>query len=327
MITATPLSWHTGTRSAGSGEIWLFHVSGAADGGGVQLNEKPNWQKDLGEPAFSPDGRYVYYSQDTTAGKSFEYNKDSNKQIFQIFRMDLGNGSVEPFVSGPGGAVRLTPSPDGKYLAFVRRVRNQSTLFLKDLGSGREFPVWDKLERDMQEAWSVHGVYPGMSWTPDGKAVVVWAGGKIRRVDVATRAVETIPFRVQATREVAQALRFPVEVAPDSFRPTMLRGVEVAPDGTSVVFETLGRLWVRALPDGAPRRLTKQDEQMEAFPAFSRDGKWIAYATFDDHREAELTTTVGGERVAVRDAFRVMWDDSADELRTTSAAKLAAMPQ
>ncbi|WP_375183054.1 glycosyltransferase, partial [Marinobacter sp.] len=37
------------------------------------------------------------------------------------------------FVTGPGGAVRPTPSPDGKYLAFVRRVRNQSTLFLKDL--------------------------------------------------------------------------------------------------------------------------------------------------------------------------------------------------
>ena len=40
----------TGTRSLGSGEIWLYHASGA--GKGVQLNEKPNWQKDLGEPAF-----------------------------------------------------------------------------------------------------------------------------------------------------------------------------------------------------------------------------------------------------------------------------------
>ena len=49
---------------------------------------------------------------------------------------------------------------------------------------------------------------------------------------------------------------------------------------------------------------------------------WIS-----DHREAELTSTVGGERVAVRDAFRLMWDDSADELRTTSASKLAAIPQ
>ncbi len=63
----------TGTRSLGSGEIWLYHVSGT--GKGVQVNEKPNWQKDLGEPAFSPDGRFVYFSQDTTPGKVFEYTQ------------------------------------------------------------------------------------------------------------------------------------------------------------------------------------------------------------------------------------------------------------
>ena len=47
----------TGTRSLGSGEIWMYHANGGA---GIQINEKPNWQKDLGEPAFSPDGRYIY---------------------------------------------------------------------------------------------------------------------------------------------------------------------------------------------------------------------------------------------------------------------------
>ena len=109
---------YTGTRSAGSGEIWLYHVDApSASNKGVQLNEKPNWQKDLGEPALSPDGKYLYYSHDTTPGKTFEYNKDSNKEIFKIFRQDLSDGSVEPFVQGAGGAIRPTPSPDGKYLA------------------------------------------------------------------------------------------------------------------------------------------------------------------------------------------------------------------
>ena len=51
---------YTGTRSAGSGEIWLYHLDG---GKGVQLNEKPNWQKDLGEPALSPDGRHYWYAR------------------------------------------------------------------------------------------------------------------------------------------------------------------------------------------------------------------------------------------------------------------------
>jgi len=281
-------------RSMGAGEIWLYHRSG---GSGLQLVAKANDQKDLGEPAFSPDGRYVYFSQDTTPGPFFEYNKDSNGQIYVIRRFDRETGEVVDWVNGPGGAIRPTPSPDGKQLAFVRRVRFQSTLFVQDVASGVERELYAGLDRDLQEAWAVHGVYPGMSWTPDGKSIVVWAGGKIRRVDVATRAVETIPFRVQATREVAEAVRFPVEVAPETFRPTMLRGVEVAPDGKSVVFETLGRLWVRTLPDGAPRRLTRQDGQMEAFPAFSRDGRWIAYATFDDQQlgAIRVVAATGGE--------------------------------
>ena len=115
-----------GTRSLGSGEIWAFHTGG---GKGVQLNEKPNWQKDLGEPAYSPDGRYVYYSRDTTAGKSFAYNKDSNKQIFEIFRMDLQTGETEAFVSGPGGAVRPTPSPDGKGKKIIKNEEEDSIIF------------------------------------------------------------------------------------------------------------------------------------------------------------------------------------------------------
>ena len=71
----------TGMRSLGAGEIWMYHKSG---GKGVQLNKRPNEQKDLGEPVYTPDGKYVLYSRDSTPGKYFEYSKDSNTQIYQI---------------------------------------------------------------------------------------------------------------------------------------------------------------------------------------------------------------------------------------------------
>ncbi len=103
----------TTQRSLGTGEIWIYHRNG---GGGVAVIERPNpqHQKELGEPAFSPDGRYVYFSLDSTPGGSFIYAQDSNKQIFEIRRHDLETGHTESFVSGPGGAARPTPSPDGK---------------------------------------------------------------------------------------------------------------------------------------------------------------------------------------------------------------------
>lgn len=278
---------YSGTRSLGSGEIWMFHTQGGA---GVQLNEKANWQKDLGEPAFSPDGRYLYYSQDTTPGTQFEYNKDSNEQIYQIFRKDLRDGKTKAFVSGPGGAVRPTPSPDGKYLAFVRRVRNQSTLFLKDLASGEEVPVWGELERDMQETWAIHGVYPSFSWLPGSKEIVVWAKGKIWRLDPFTKKAQDIPFHVKDTREVREALRFEHAVAPESFDVHQLRWVGVAPQGDKVIYSALGHLYVRALPDGTPQRLTRQDDHFEYFPKFSRDGKQVVFATWDDQKLGSVRT-------------------------------------
>lgn len=269
----------TSGRSLGAGEMWLYHRSG---GDGVQLVKRPNDQKDLNEPAFSPDGRYLYYSQDTTPGSTFEYNKNPHAQIFVIQRLDRVTGETIPFVTGAGGAVRPTPSRDGKRLAFVRRVREKSVLFVKDLESGRETPVWDALERDMQEAWSIHGLYPSMAWTPDSKQIVLWAGGKLHRVDLATKQVTGIPFRVQATHRVAEALRFPVEVAPERFPVKMVRWAEVSPDGKQVVFQALGVLWVKDLAGGAPRRLTTQNEHFEHFPAWSRDGRSIVYTTWHD---------------------------------------------
>jgi imidazolonepropionase-like amidohydrolase/Tol biopolymer transport system component len=295
---------YTGTRSLGSGEIWLLHTAGSVEGGGVQLNEKPNWQKDLGEPALSPDGRYLYYSQDTTPGTSFEYNKNSNGQIYQIFRRDLHEGKTRALVSGPGGAVRPTPSPDGKYLAFVRRVRNQSTLFLKDLSTGEEFAAWDGLERDMQESWAIQGVYPSFAWMPGSREIVVSAQGKIWRVDPFAKSAKEIPFHVKDTRDVRKAIRFPTEVAPDQFDVRQLRWVNVSPAGDKVVYSALGHLYLRDLPNGTPQRVTKQSEHFEFFPRFSRDGKSLVYVTWHDERFGSIRTLdikTGKETVITRE--------------------------
>jgi imidazolonepropionase-like amidohydrolase/Tol biopolymer transport system component len=270
----------TSQRSLGAGEIWLYHRAGG--GAGLQMTKRRNDQKDLGEPAFSPDGRYLYYSHDATPGNTFQYSKDSNTQIYVIYRLDRESGDIVPYVGGPGGAIRPTPSPDGKTLAFIRRVRYQSTLFLKDIESGREWPIYDQLERDMQETWAIHGVYPSMAWTPDSREIVFWAGGKIHRLEVASGTTREVPFHVQDTRQVVEALRHPVEVHPEQTQLHMLRWTTASPAGDKVVFQTLGHLYIRDLPDGGARRLTTQEDHWEYYPAFSRDGRWIVYTTWSD---------------------------------------------
>jgi imidazolonepropionase-like amidohydrolase/Tol biopolymer transport system component len=284
----------TGLRSLGAGEIWLYHRSG---GEGLQLTKQANDQKDVGEPAVSPDGRYVYYSLDATPGAVFEYNKNPYEGIYAINRLDRQTGRLETYVEGPGGAIRPTPSRDGRSLAFVRRVREKTVLFVRNLESGQERAVYDGLDRDMQETWAIHGVYPSFAWTPDDQDLVVWAGGKIRRVGVATKQVADVPFRVKATLKAAAALRFPSEVAPAKFPVRMLRFVQVSPKGDQVVYQALGYLYVRDLPSGTPRRLTTQKDHFELYPSWSRDGRSIVYTTWNDDSlgSVRVAAARGGE--------------------------------
>src|SRR5690606_18965994 len=220
-----------------------------------------------------------------------------------IQRLDRETGETERYITGPGGSIRPTPSPDGRSIAFIRRVRYQSVLYVMDIESGRKTPIYDGLDRDLQETWAIHGVYPGISWTPDNRSIVFWAGGEIRRVDVASGEVSTIPFHVADTRRVQEAVRFPVEVAPEQFDVRMLRWAETSPDGSKVVFEALGHLWIRDLPTGAARRLTRQNDHFELYPSWSRDGRSIVYTTWDDEAlgSIRVVSASGGEGRVITD--------------------------
>jgi imidazolonepropionase-like amidohydrolase/Tol biopolymer transport system component len=265
-------------RSLGAGEVWMYHVGG---GKGLQVTEKNGWQKDAGEPALSPDGRHLYYSKDVTPGQTFEYNKDPYAGIYSVICRDLETGEERTVAGGAGGAITPQVSPDGRLLAFIRRIRYETTLYLRDLDTGEEWALWGGLDRDNQEIWSIHGVYPQYAWSPDGASIVVWGQGKLWRIDAATGEAVHIPFRAEVEQQVHDALRFPHDVAPDQFDVRMLRDVTTAPDGGAVAYSAVGRVYHAQLPNGTPRRLT-DDDLIELDPDFSPDGRWIVYTTWSD---------------------------------------------
>ncbi|QZD92044.1 amidohydrolase family protein [Qipengyuania xiapuensis] len=291
----------TTQRSAGTGEIWLYHVSG---GGGVQLVKRASEavQKELGEPIYAPDGNAIYYTRNVSSGPIFEYAQDSNAGIFNIERYDIDTGEVTTAVGGYGGAVRPTPSPDGKSIAFVRRDKDTSQLWVKDLSTGRERMIYGALDLDLQETWAVYGVYPMMDWMPDGRSMVVWAGGKLRRVAADGSGAEVIPFQVNDTRMVAEAPHPVIDVAPESFTAKIPRFASVSPDGRTVVFESLGKLYTKPVgSDAAPQRLISGGgDALELWPAWSRDGRRIAFVRWTDEGLGKIVTVDSrgrGERV------------------------------
>jgi imidazolonepropionase-like amidohydrolase/Tol biopolymer transport system component len=274
----------TTSRSLGTGEVWLYDSTGDDTIAGQRVVARPseNFQKEQGEPAFAPDGSAIYYVRNVSPGNTFIYHEDSNTELFQIRRVDLASTEITTVAGGPGGAVRPTPSPDGTKLAYVKRVRAESRLFVMNLATGEERMVYAELDPDMQETWAVHGFYPTMEWTPDSDAIVFWAKGKIFKLDLASEATTEIPFHVADTRKIYPPLRGTVEVAPETFATKMVRYPQPAPDGTSVVFESLGRLFIKR-GESLAEQLTRGDhEGFDYSPIYSPDGDSIYFLRWHD---------------------------------------------
>jgi imidazolonepropionase-like amidohydrolase/Tol biopolymer transport system component len=289
----------TASRSLGAGEMWMYNING---GDGVQLTKRKNDQQDAGEPNVSPDGKFLYYSEDVSPGPIFQYSKDPNGLIYAIRQLDLTTGKLTNLIAQQGGAVRPQASPDGKYIAYVKRVRLKSALFVQNLSTGEEFQLYDELSKDQQETWAIFGVYPNFAWTPDSKKIVFYAKGKIKSIDLNSLITSDIPFQVTSNQKIQEALKFEQKVFEPEFNAKMIRQLVTSPDGKTVVFNAAGYLYKKELPNGTPERLTNSTD-FEFEPQFSPDGKFIIYTTWSDDfkgaiRRADAKT---GKSVALTD--------------------------
>ncbi len=264
----------TDTSSIGLVELWLWHLKG---GQGVQLTKKDE-QADAADPVFSRDGRWLYFS---ARDSRYKYDRNVNEGIWQIKRLDRLTGQVVPITGEFGGAAAPAPSPDGRTLAYVRRVRARTRLELLDLGSGKTRALALDVERDNQEGFSQHGVFPGYAWTPDGRELVATTEGRLWRFDVHSGARTAVPFEARVEQQVTATLRGPRRVPEGPLRARILRWPVESPDGSRLVFSALGRLYAQDLPAGTPRRLTANAD-LEFAPAFSPDGQSLAYVTWND---------------------------------------------
>src|SRR6201996_9429060 len=274
----------TAQRSLGAGEMWLYHKNG---GDGVQLTKRKNDQQDAGEPIISPDNKFVYWSEDVTPGPYFQYNKDPNQGVYAIQRLNRQTGNIETVTGGTGGACRPQISPDGKLLAFVKRVRLKSVLYIHNLSTGEEWPVYDGLSHDQQETWAIFGVYPNFAWLPGSNNIVFYAKGKIWNLDITSLNAAQIPFEVTSQQTITDALHFPQKVYQDEFTVKMVRQLTTSPDGKMVAFNAAGYIYTNTLPDGKPIRITSTPD-FEYEPAFSPDGKSLAYVDWTDELKGSL---------------------------------------
>ncbi len=253
-------------------KLKLFHVDG---GSGIQPVSEPDDLKMLG-PAVSPDGRYVWYSRRTG---DWTYNAQFPQ--YQIEAYDTETGERYTRSSRYGSAIRPTLSPDGRRLVFGTRHDDHTGLVLRDLETGEERWLAYPVQHDDQESRATLDVLPGMSFTPDSRHLVASYGGRIWKLPIAGGPAEEIPFRVRFDLALGPRVDFDYPVADSpTFTVRQIRDAAPAPDGDRLAFTALDRLWVSAADGSNPERLTAADVS-EHFAAWSPNGDWIAYSTWD----------------------------------------------
>jgi imidazolonepropionase-like amidohydrolase/Tol biopolymer transport system component len=255
----------------GSHKIWLYHVDG---GSGVAMVKEPNTLRML-EGAFSKDDQYVWFSE---RNGSWTYNAPMPQ--YQISRYDRESGEMIEQSSRYGSAFRPTPSSDGKWLVYATRHETETGLILRDLATGDESWLAYPIQHDDQESRASRDVLPGFSWTPDDKSIVISYGGKIHQIEVASKKATEIPFTVKSSVALGPELDFDYPISDDAeFTITQIRDVAPSPDGKQLAFTALNELYLVDLPNGTPKKLLTLNET-QAEPAWSPDGQWIAFVTW-----------------------------------------------
>ena len=270
------------TRSIGMCELWLFDVDG---GDGVQLTETAASPFPVGAQ-FSADGDAIYYA---ATPWRFQYDRDPNTPIYDLHRLDLQTGEVVRLTAEAGGAFNPAVNPKDGRVAILRRKATETILEIYDPWDGSRQRVGQLvLEHDNIEGFALNGTYSHMDWTPDGRELVLWNEGGLQRVEVHSAKAQAIPFSADIELDHARIVHNKHAVASEELvEAKLIRWPRVSPDGTRVVFEALGRLWVQDV-EGGPAEAITDGSSRPVGPTWHPGGEAIAYATWDDQSQGAV---------------------------------------
>lgn len=293
-------------------KLRLYHVDG---GSGTELMDTPDNLKTI-EPELSEDGRYIWFSQ-----RSGDWDYNAIFPQYQIAKYDRETGKRHTQTARVGSAFRPTVSNDGKWMVYGTRYDTETGLRLRNLETGDERWLAYPIQRDDMESRATRGVLPHIDFTPDNQAVVASYGGKIWRIPLEENSEATaINFNIDTDLDLGPRLDFdyPIEDT-EQFTARQIRDAVPSPDGDKLAFTVLNDLYVMQLPDGTPQRVTDLDFT-EAFPTWSPDGEWLAFATWNPEEGGHIyrVQADGGtpERLTEQPAIyqRLAWSKTQDRI-------------
>ena len=269
-------------------ELWKF--AARAGGAGERIipsKPSPSARADefvstLGVTA-SRDGRFIYYASHTgriELGQIPQWTiKRRNLKTGEEETVVYANASPRPDLNSET-AFRPVLSPDGRRLVYGTHLDGRTGLRLLDLDTLTDRSLAYPVQQDQLGASSWSDLLPGYAFTPDGRALILSDGGKLRRLDVASGDSTVIPFRAHVSQDLGPFLRVGIRQETGPVRARIIQTPEQSPDGRRLVFSALAHLWIMDLErKSRPRRL-EVGEHPAFMPSWSPDGHDIVYVTW-----------------------------------------------
>ncbi len=220
--------------------------------------------------AISPDGiwlAYTPYSTDTRTWKRYVGGMASDIWLF-----NLRTHASKKITDWEG--TDSQPMWQGQTIYYMSDggPEHRLNIWFYDPQTGRREQVTHFTDFDVK--WPAIG--PG----PDGSGEIVFQyGPDLCLLDLKTRKSRTVEVVVPGDRPNIRTQRVDAAKNIDNF--------DISATGKRGVFEARGDIWTVPAHKGTPRNLTRSSGVAERDPAWSPDGRWIAYLS-DQTGEYEL---------------------------------------
>ncbi len=233
--------------------------------------------------AFSPDGKYLVYTPSTVDFRTWKRYRGGWMQDLWLF--DLQKGTARKLTDGQAN--------------YTQPMWHGATLyFMSDRGANERNNIWamNPLEASPKPRQVTSFDEYDVRFPSIGPSDMVFEnGGRVYVMPLADEKPHEV--RINVVTDLATLRPRTVSVA------KWVTGGGISPTGKRAVLEARGDIFTLPAEEGVVRNLTNSSGVAERFPAWSPDGKWVAYFS-DRTGEYELTVRpadgTGSERTVTK---------------------------